>query len=116
MGVVFGPLPAVTLRNASPQLGAGSTSAATTVSVCRAKPGVEATSIGAGDGDLAQWCSAVLPVTGQDLSELGPDDSLVLTVVPLAPGPVTIDGVDLTYTHGGRHGAEHLDGTFTIEV
>lgn len=109
-GVTSGPLPDVTVQSARPVLTKGSAAAATTVSICRAKPHQDG--IGAWAGDVSEFCSEVIPVDGQDLGELGPHDTIIATVVPLTDGSVHVTGVHLKYRQGMREASE----TITISL
>lgn len=115
-GLVYGPLPDVTMSSARLVVTEGSVAAATTVSICRAQPDHgQGTGIGIAEGDVSVWCSEVTPVAGQDLGQLGPDDSLIATVVPLVNGRVQVTGVDLAYDQGSRHATERIVADFDLD-
>lgn len=112
----LGPLPDVTVRSVQVELSDGSIATATTVSVCRREPSLpsDIMGIGSSEGDLSEWCEAVLPVAGQDLGVLAEGDSLVLTVVPLEQGPVHVTGVRFLYDDGRRSASELVPYDFRI--
>lgn len=113
----YAPLPDVTMTAARPILSEGSVAAATTVSICRAKPDQrEGSGIGSsvGVGVLSEYCSEVIPAKGQDLGLLGKNDRLVATVVLLVDGSVHVEGFELTYERGGRDSTQRVAADFTI--
>lgn len=109
-GVTHGRLPDVTVQSARSVLTKGSAAAATTVSICRARPHQDG--IGAWAGDVSEFCSEVIPIDGQDLGQLGPHDTIIATVVPLTDGSVHMTGVHLEYRQGMREASE----TITISL
>lgn len=116
-GLLDGPLPDVTLTAARPVLSEGSVAAATTLSICRAKPNqIDGRGIGShvGLGDLSEHCSEVLPAEGQDLRLVGPDDRLFAAVVPLVDGSVHVTGFELTYEKDGRRTTQLVAADFTV--
>jgi hypothetical protein len=110
-GITFQPLPDVTMRSGTVQTSPGSAAAATAISICRWNPDQpkDTGPIGAGIGDLAEFCTRLDPVAGRDLGELDPKDYLVLTVVPLEQGVVRVTGFELAYEQDGRSGNERFD-------
>ncbi len=84
----------------------GSAPVATSVVICVPNP-KDPTGIGAVSLDeLSDYCSQILPAAGHNLADLPRGTSLVLAVTLLAPGPVTIRGVEVTYRQGLRRGTE----------
>lgn len=56
--------------------------------------------------ELSDYCSQVLPAAGRNLADFPHGTSLALAVVLLAPGSVTIRGIEVTYRQGLRRGTE----------
>lgn len=57
-------------------------------------------------GELSEFCSQVLPIAGRNLAAFPRGADIVLSVVPLAPGHVTIRGIDISYRQGVRRGTD----------
>jgi hypothetical protein len=59
--------------------------------------------VGAQEGGLADSCTSVLPFTGQQEIDLGfMTAQILLAITPTAPGTVHVEGLDVTYSDGGR--------------
>lgn len=107
----------IVVRDAVPLVSAGSASAAVSVLVCHSvTPFV---SIGAVKGwaSLAQYCTKVVPASGAhvEAQKRGSTfDYFVLTVVPLAPGPIVIDGIRVRHSGGWRDTTERTGSIVTV--
>lgn len=112
--LVPGPLPDVTMHSANAILSKDSVAAAVTVSICRATSDQSA-GISAAVDDLSEFCATVNPVNGQNLGQLGQNDSLIVTLIPLVKGRVQVTGVDLTYDQRGREATDHVDADFKVD-
>jgi hypothetical protein len=66
-----------------------------------------------GKGDLSTFCTTVANVEGLNLKSLGPQGTLVATVIPMRPGlvetngfqrryPIDVYGIEITYVQNGR--------------
>lgn len=115
-GINHEKLPDVTMTSAQAIVSEASVPAATTVSICRFNPNQDDDTggIGAAKGDLAEWCSEVISVEGQDLGELDEHDSLIVTIVPLVDGRVSVTGFDFTYDHNGRRSTEQISVEMSV--
>ncbi|WP_395695018.1 hypothetical protein [Nocardioides sp.] len=106
----------VHLDAATPVVVSGGASATTGVLVCTMSGG---SAVGLAHGrEVEQYCSPLEAAAGADLS-LGPEprQQLMLAVTPTRPGErIKVDGVDVTYTDGWRHGTQRVPGTFTVWV
>jgi hypothetical protein len=110
------PADAVDLRSAVPRVRADSAPAVADVLVCD-DPNVEGIGAARGLGALSRHCGTPRPVPGTRLDPDGEDDPyLVLIVVPLAPGEVQIDGVDVTHRSGWRDVTEHTGPRVVVRV
>ena len=111
-------LPAVEVHRADVVLAPGSPPAATAVSVCQREP--EDDLFGSATGDLSRFCRRITPLAGQDLSALreAPDLEayLVVTVVPLAPGELRVEGVDVSFSDGFRRGHQRTGAAVVLDV
>ena len=83
-----------------------------TISICEGGP---EGSVGNYTGDLLPFCSNPRPASdgtfdrSRDRSTcVGRCDQMVMTMVPLRPGPVVIDGWDVVYRSGVRSGRQHI--------
>ena len=76
-----------------------SAAAATAVTVCRDAKEV----FGAAPGNLQKACGSLEPARHV---HLGPNDLVVVTVVPLRPGRIDVRGVHLDLRSGSRHWQE----------
>ena len=92
---------AVRLRSVEPVVAPGSAAAAIHVQVCNARGNV----LGAGRGLITRHCTSLSPIDGQLMLD---DESpyVLVTIVPLEPGTVLVEGFDVTYDDGWRHGTE----------
>jgi hypothetical protein len=99
-------LPDVTVLEADAVVTADSVAVAATVVACTPLPGMGLK--GAGIADIESWCHSQ-EVAGLDLFSLADGTYLMLVLVPLAAGPVNIDGVDITYSDGRRNGEQRIN-------
>jgi hypothetical protein len=100
--------------SATARVAPSSATSITEIVVCH-NDGGGSSGIGALDqwSDLRLYCRAVEPARH---AQLGPHDSLVAVVVPLASGTITIEGVDVTRHRFGRDITEHSGTKANIEV
>lgn len=116
IGMLFPDLSAVSTReiSATARIAPGSAASIIEIVVCH-NDGSRTVAIGASSqlSDLRLYCQAVEPA---DHAQLGPHDSLLAVVVPLASGTITIEGVDVTRHRSGRDITEHSGVKATIEV
>ena len=113
----------VVVRHAEAVLSADSVPAVTSVFVCH-----DATHnlvLGTADGrdSLGQDCSKISPAAGAHLTADPPDpalaasiDYLVVSVVPLQPGRIVVDGVRVTHSGRWRDSTERSGPVVTIDV
>jgi hypothetical protein len=99
-------LPDVKVLDAEPIVTADSVAVATEVVACTPLPNMGL--MGAGVADIESWCTTQ-SISGLDLSSLDDGTYLMLVLVPLAAGPVNIDGVDITYSDGRRNGEQRIN-------
>jgi len=84
------------IQSVTPNVSADSASAAIAVTVCRdAKE-----AFGAAPGNLQKACGSLVPARQV---QLGPNDLVVVTVVPLAPGRIDVRGIRVDLRSGSRH-------------
>lgn len=75
--------------------------------------------IGSVDGeDFLRYCPDPAPVTEGTRLDLAaePAQQLLLAVTPSRPGVVLVRGVDLTYSHGWRHGTQTIGPRLRVEA
>jgi hypothetical protein len=110
-GITNEVLTDVTMRSTRVLTTDGSAAAATTISLCRWNPAQDETTgpIGAWKGDAGEFCTDLQSVESRTFDDVGPNDNLVLTVVPLEEGEVHVTGFELDYEQGGRKGSERID-------
>lgn len=105
--------PDVTLLHTEPILAADSAAVSTELVACTPRPGS-----GAGPGalvaDIDSFCSSIQETSGLELSSLHDDAYLILVVMPLADGPVNLDGLDISYNDGAQDLSQPIDWKITL--
>ena len=71
------------------------------VLVCRHRPGDDV--LGVVRGRLDHWCTSVAEPSE---TRLGSHDQLVVAVTADKPGPVVVDGIEVTYSAGWQRGTQ----------
>ncbi len=84
------------IESVTPIVGADSAPAAIAVTVCRDAKEV----FGAAPGNLQKACGSLVPARHV---QLGPNDLVMVTVVPLAPGRIDVSGIHVDLRSGSRH-------------
>lgn len=97
----------LTIQSVEPQVVEGD--AAVDVVVCHSRPG--AGGLGAAQGGLGRFCASHETADG---ARMGPEDYLILRVRSDQAGPVVVEAVKVTYSHGWRRGSQVLG--LTAEV
>lgn len=103
--------PEVTLRHVEPILAPDSVAVSTELVGCTPHPGAGAGSIVA---DISSVCRTVQGTNGLDLSSLDDDAFPLLVVMPLADGPVNLDGIEISYDDGGQDFSQPIDWKITL--
>jgi len=84
------------IEGVTPNVSANSAAAAIAVTVCRDAKEV----FGAAPGNLQKACGSLVPARHV---HLGPNDLVVVTVVPLAPGRIDVGGIHVDVRSGSHH-------------
>jgi hypothetical protein len=92
--------PDLVIDDITPIVSNSSTPAATAVTVCR---DARSPSFGAAPGDLAAACGTLVTPHG---IHLGPNDYVVVTIVPLTPGLIDLRGIRVSLRAGARRWQE----------
>jgi hypothetical protein len=107
-------LPPVTVLAVEPLLARGSAPAAVSLVAC--EPVAGSGIWGAGPSELGDVCARTRSLDHLDLSTLSDDDYLLTVVVPLADGPVRVDGAQITFRRKGVRGQQTIRGRITMQA
>ena len=99
----------VDVETTRPNILVNTANATVSVSICSIDTSRRIGTIGSIRGPLGEWCTRLVPATDSRMRVTGVvPDQMVMTIVPTKRGIVAVQGLDVTYGYGFKHGTERI--------